>query len=130
MTLPSTISGDAIRETFQEWNAERDSLDAELSESLVALEAYQLAPRRVAPATRREREELQTAREQFDRDREFAEKNHSEAISRNDQRVARRARQNHCPDIASPDSHRRASHARQSPGRSSNRVGAGSGKGT
>src|SRR6476659_8958129 len=42
MTLAATVNADAIRETFREWNAERDSLDAELSESLVALEAYQL----------------------------------------------------------------------------------------
>ena len=42
MTLAATVNGDAIRETFREWNAERDSLDAELSDSLAALEAYQL----------------------------------------------------------------------------------------
>src|SRR3954469_6629391 len=79
MTLPSTISGDAIRETFQEWNAERDSLDTELSESLVALEAYQLHLDVWHQQLARERDELQTAREQFDRDRLSAEKNHSES---------------------------------------------------
>src|SRR3954447_23465838 len=42
MTLVATVNSDAIRETFREWNAERDSLDTELSESLAAPEAYQL----------------------------------------------------------------------------------------
>lgn len=79
MTLVSTISGDAIRETFREWNAERDSLDAELGESLVALEAYQLHLDTWHQQLAREREELQTAREQFERDRVSAEKKHSEA---------------------------------------------------
>jgi DNA repair exonuclease SbcCD ATPase subunit len=79
MTLPSTISGNAIRETFQEWNAERDSLDTELSESLAALEAYQLHLDVWHQHLARERDELKTAREQFERDRLSAEKNHSES---------------------------------------------------
>src|SRR3954469_15029972 len=79
MTLSSTISGDAIRETFREWNEERDSLNAELSESLVALEAYQLHLNEWHQQLAREREQLQNARTQFERDREFAEKNRSEA---------------------------------------------------
>src|SRR5882757_9825982 len=57
MTLAATVNGDAIRETFREWNAERDSLDAELSESLAALEAYQLHLDTWQQQLAREREE-------------------------------------------------------------------------
>ena len=81
MTLAATVNGDAIRETFREWNAERDSLDAELSESLVALEAYQLHLDTWHKQLACERDELQTAREQFERDRLSAEKNHSESAA-------------------------------------------------
>src|SRR4051812_42755431 len=79
MTLAPDIRCEAVRETFQTWNAERDSLDTELSESLVALEAYQLHLDVWHQQLARERDELQTAREQFDRDRLSAEKNHSES---------------------------------------------------
>jgi len=79
MTLTSTINGDAIRQTFQAWNAERDSLDAELSESLAALEAYQIHLDGWHQQLAREREELQNARGQFERDRLSADTNQSEA---------------------------------------------------
>src|SRR5712671_1572341 len=79
MTLTSTISGDAIRQTFQAWNAERDSLDSELSESLAALEAYQNHLDTWHQQLAREREELQNARGQFERDQLSADKNQSEA---------------------------------------------------
>jgi septal ring factor EnvC (AmiA/AmiB activator) len=79
MTLVATVNGDAIRETFREWNAERDSLDAELSESLVALEAYQLHLDTWQGQLAREREELQSARDQFERDRSVSDKNQSES---------------------------------------------------
>jgi DNA repair exonuclease SbcCD ATPase subunit len=79
MTVASTINGDAIRQTFQAWNAERESLDAELSESLAALEAYQHHLDAWQRQLARERGELQTAREQFERDRASAEKNDAEA---------------------------------------------------
>jgi chromosome segregation ATPase len=79
MTLTATVNGDAIRETFREWNAERDSLDAELNESLVALEAYQHHLDAWHGQLAREREELQSARAQFERDRAVSEKNQSES---------------------------------------------------
>ena len=79
MTLTSTINGDAIRQTFQAWNAERDSLDSELSESLAALEAYQNHLDTWHQQLAREREELQNARGQFERDQLSADKNQSEA---------------------------------------------------
>jgi septal ring factor EnvC (AmiA/AmiB activator) len=79
MTLTSTINGDLIRQTFQAWNAERDSLDSELSESLAALEAYQIHLDTWHQQLAREREELQNERGQFERDRLSADKNQSEA---------------------------------------------------
>jgi hypothetical protein len=79
MTLVATVNSDAIRDTFREWNAERDSLDAELSESLVALEAYQLHLDAWQQQLAREREELQSDREQFECDRSASEKNQSES---------------------------------------------------
>ncbi len=62
MTLAPALSCDAVRETFRAWNAERDSLDSELSESLVALEAYQLHLDTWQQQLARERGELQSAR--------------------------------------------------------------------
>jgi septal ring factor EnvC (AmiA/AmiB activator) len=79
MTLTPTINGDLIRQTFQAWNAERDSLDSELSESLAALEAYQIHLDTWHQQLAREREELQNERGQFERDRLSADKNQSEA---------------------------------------------------
>jgi DNA repair exonuclease SbcCD ATPase subunit len=79
MTLTSTINRDVIRQTFQAWNAERNSLDSELSESLAALEAYQIHLDTWHQQLAREREELQNARGQFERDRLSADKNQSEA---------------------------------------------------
>jgi DNA repair exonuclease SbcCD ATPase subunit len=81
MTLVATVNGDAIRETFREWNAERDSLDAELSDSLTALEAYQLHLDAWQQQLAREREELQNAREQFERDRSVSDKNQAESTA-------------------------------------------------
>jgi septal ring factor EnvC (AmiA/AmiB activator) len=79
MTRVATVNGDAIRETFREWNAERDSLDAELSESLVALEGYQRHLDTWQQQLTREREELHSAREQFESDRSASEKNQNES---------------------------------------------------
>jgi chromosome segregation ATPase len=79
MILASEVSCEAVRETFLAWNAERDSLDTELSESLVALEAYQLHLDVWQQQLVDERHELQTAREQFELERMSAEKNHSES---------------------------------------------------
>jgi DNA repair exonuclease SbcCD ATPase subunit len=79
MNLAPALSCDAVRETFRAWNAERDSLDSELSESLTALEAYQLHLDGWQQQLARERGELQCAREQFEHDRAAWEKNDSEA---------------------------------------------------
>src|SRR5262245_21509985 len=79
MTIAPTFSGEAVREPFRAWYAEHDSLDTELNESLVALEAYQLHLDVWQQQLARERDELRTAREQFDRDRAASDKNHAES---------------------------------------------------
>src|SRR6478735_3883527 len=79
MTFAPAFSSDTIRETFHAWNAERDSLDAELSESLAALEAYQHHLDEWQQQLACEREDLQHNREQFELNQANAEKNQSEA---------------------------------------------------
>lgn len=81
MTLAPTFSGEQIRETFREWNAERESLDAELAESLAALEAYQHHLDAWQQQLARDREELQSARTQFETDCKSAVKDQSEATA-------------------------------------------------
>jgi DNA repair exonuclease SbcCD ATPase subunit len=78
MTLAPSLNCETVRETFRAWNAERDSLDSELNDSLVALEAYQLHLDGWQQQLARERDELHAAREQFERDRSTADKYHSE----------------------------------------------------
>src|SRR6476659_4061369 len=75
MTVATALNCETIRETFRAWNAERESLDSGLSESLAALEAYQLHLDDWQQHLARERKELQAAREQFDRDRSVSDKN-------------------------------------------------------
>jgi predicted nucleic acid-binding Zn-ribbon protein len=79
MALAPALNCETVRQTFQAWNAERESLDSELSESLAALEAYQLHLDGWQQQLAREREELQAAREQFKRDQSVSDKNHSES---------------------------------------------------
>jgi predicted nucleic acid-binding Zn-ribbon protein len=81
MALAPALNCETVRETFQAWNAERESLDSELSESLAALEAYQLHLDDWQQQLARERDQLQTAREQFERDRSVSDKNHSESAA-------------------------------------------------
>ena len=64
----------AINEALRAGAAEQESLDAQLSESLAALEAYQSHLDAWQQNLSREREELRSAREQFDRYRTAAEK--------------------------------------------------------
>ena len=79
MALASALNCETIRQTFQAWNAERESLDSGLSESLAALEAYQLHLDGWQQQLARDRDELQTVREQFERDRSVSDKNHAES---------------------------------------------------
>jgi predicted nucleic acid-binding Zn-ribbon protein len=79
MTLATALNCETIRETFRAWNAERESLDSGLSESLAALEAYQLHLDGWQQQLARERNELQSAREQFERDRSASDKIHAES---------------------------------------------------
>ncbi len=68
------LEPDSIRETFREWHAERESLDAQLAESLSALSAYQSHLDTWQQELAQKREELRKAREQFDADQAAAEK--------------------------------------------------------
>jgi septal ring factor EnvC (AmiA/AmiB activator) len=79
MILAPDLNCEAVRETFEAWNAERDSLDTELSQSLVALEAYQSHLDSWQLQLAAERGELQAAREQFELEQTSAEKNNSES---------------------------------------------------
>jgi septal ring factor EnvC (AmiA/AmiB activator) len=79
MILATTFNGESVRATFREWNAERDSLDAELSESLAALEAYQQHLDDWQRQLAAEREKLKSDREQFAQEQAAAQKSSSEA---------------------------------------------------
>src|SRR5262245_53878200 len=79
MSFASTINSETIRESFRTWNAERDSLDAELNESFAALSAYQLHLDVWQQQLAREREELRIARQQLEQERGEAEKCQTEA---------------------------------------------------
>jgi chromosome segregation ATPase len=79
MALAPALNCETVRQTFQAWNAERQSLDSELTESLAALEAYQLHLDGWQQQLARERDELQAAREQFKQDRSASDKNHADS---------------------------------------------------
>ncbi|HVT28341.1 MAG TPA: hypothetical protein VHE81_10045 [Lacipirellulaceae bacterium] len=79
MTVALPISSEEVRQTFRAWNAERDSLDAQLNESIAALSAYQSHLDGWQQQLVRERDELRAAREQFERSRAAADQTHSES---------------------------------------------------
>ena len=81
MTLAPPLNGEAIRDTFQAWYAERDSLEAQLNDSLSALAAYQSHLDAWQQQLARERDELRIAREQIECDRAATEKSQSESSS-------------------------------------------------
>ena len=74
MTEMLLLEPESIRETFREWHAEHESLDAQLAESLSALSAYQSHLDTWQQQLARKRDELRKAREQFDADQAAAEK--------------------------------------------------------
>jgi chromosome segregation ATPase len=78
MTLALSKNGDALRDTFRTWNAERDVIDAQLSESLAALAAYQSHLDEWQQQLAREREELRAAKELFERGRDEIGATHGE----------------------------------------------------
>jgi chromosome segregation ATPase len=79
MALAAALNCETIRQTFLAWNSERESLDSGLSESLAALEAYQLHLEGWQQQLARQRDELQAAREQFERDRSVSDKNNADS---------------------------------------------------
>jgi chromosome segregation ATPase len=74
MTELLFLEPDSVHETFRQWHAERESLDAQLAESLSALSAYQSHLDTWQQELAQKREELRKAREQFDSDRAAVEK--------------------------------------------------------
>jgi chromosome segregation ATPase len=68
------LDSQAVRGAFLSWSAEQEQLDAQLSESLSALVAYQSHLDDWQRQLAGDRDELREAREQFDRDRAAAEK--------------------------------------------------------
>jgi chromosome segregation ATPase len=74
MTEMLLLEPESIRESFREWHAERESLDAQLAESLSALAAYQSHLDTWQHELAQKRDELRKAREQFESDQAAAEK--------------------------------------------------------
>ena len=68
MTAAQIIQTDAVRESFQAWNAQRESLDSQLNESLAALAAYQSHLDGWQERLAKDREELCAMRESLERE--------------------------------------------------------------
>ena len=64
-----TFDTQALRNTFCNWQKDKESLDAQLAESLAALEAYQSHLDGWQQQLARQRDELRSAKEQLDHDR-------------------------------------------------------------
>jgi DNA repair exonuclease SbcCD ATPase subunit len=75
MTVALPLASEAIHDTFRGWHAQRESLDAQLSESLAALEAYQSHLDAWQKQLACERDELRQSREALDRDRSALNEN-------------------------------------------------------
>lgn len=73
------VDCDSIRATFNEWRTEQELFDAQLSESLSALAAYQSHLDAWQKQLAGERDELRRAREQFEHQRAAAEGSQSGA---------------------------------------------------
>jgi septal ring factor EnvC (AmiA/AmiB activator) len=69
MTDTLQIDCESIRQTLHEWRAEQESFDAQLTESLSALAAYQSHLDAWQKQLAHEREQLRAAREQFEHER-------------------------------------------------------------
>jgi hypothetical protein len=76
-----TIDCESLHESFTQWQAEQQALDAQWIESLDALAAYQSHLDTWQNDLARQRQELQTNREQFERDRATAELGHDAQIA-------------------------------------------------
>src|SRR3954464_7410122 len=80
MTLTTPINREPIRESFRTWHAERESLDAQLGESVAALTAYQSHLDAWQQQLATERKKLHGEREQFEREQASNDKGNSESI--------------------------------------------------
>jgi septal ring factor EnvC (AmiA/AmiB activator) len=78
MSLTASINSQAVRDSIRTWNAERESLDVQLSESIAALNAYQSHLDAWQQQLATERNSLRGEREQLERDRATKQKHGSE----------------------------------------------------
>lgn len=79
-SISVAVDREQVARSFREWQAEQASLDAQLAESLSALEAYQAHLDRWQQDLGREREELRQLREAIERDQ--ATENRREQVDR------------------------------------------------
>jgi chromosome segregation ATPase len=68
-TATITVDRELVQSSFRDWQAEQAVLDAQLTESVAALEAYQAHLDGWQRALARERDELQRLREELDREK-------------------------------------------------------------
>jgi chromosome segregation ATPase len=76
MAVITQRPSELIQDTFRAWHAERESLDAELSESLAALTAYQSHLDTWQAELARERDEIHALRTQLQQERAALEQDH------------------------------------------------------
>jgi chromosome segregation ATPase len=81
MSLTAPINSQAVRESIRTWNAERESLDAQLSESVAALTAYQSHLDAWQRQLASDRKTLSEEREQFERERAKKDKDSTESVA-------------------------------------------------
>jgi septal ring factor EnvC (AmiA/AmiB activator) len=89
MTEALLVECESVRETFRVWHAEQESLDAQLSESLAALAAYQSHLDAWQQQLASERDALCASREEFERERAAADKGNVELVTELEQFRAR-----------------------------------------
>jgi chromosome segregation ATPase len=73
------LDRETLQESFHQWQAEQELLDAEWSESLAALVAFQSHLDAWQQELGQEREELQRARQEWERDRTLADKDREQS---------------------------------------------------
>lgn len=71
-TAAISIDHEIVRDSFRQWHAEQEELDAQLAESVAALEAYQSHLDQWQRQLAEERDELHQLRETIERDQAFA----------------------------------------------------------
>jgi chromosome segregation ATPase len=81
MTIALHLNGELVQDTFRTWRAEQQSLDAQLTESLAALSAFQSHLDAWQQQLAHERDELQTLRQQIEHERSATDANQTQALA-------------------------------------------------